>query len=696
MLNFKFKNLNFKLISEFIFLSLSIFLLFSFSYHLYTFHDWTIPLGYGGDLLLGLSIIQAYMLEQIPLFGYKFVDYLNAPGIANWNDYPVTEDVVFFLTGQLAKIIGLYAATNFLLFLSHFLAGISFWGVCRYYKINFLLAFSGAIFFAFSHFIFIRGLGHIVVGLCWHIPLILMIIEMVYAKRINLSINKKFFFAVLISILTGFLNPYYSIMYCQLLIFSAIFFYFKKDFKAIKVSLMLLLITFLSFLLVNFETIFYSIEHGSNSAFSGRNIPSLELYALKIPDMIFAPGGGSFFTDFSRMIYYDEAYLKGEYWSPYIGFFGIFSAIIFYFINTKYFFKGDFKRITVNYWHSIWITLFSIVGGLNLVIGIAGFTFLRATNRYSIFLLTIFILYTLKYIDKKKLSFKYIFLISSLIFYSVWYEQLGHRIKANPPKPNHIETMLSADISFVKKIENVSFHGKVFIMPVMKFPEVGPINGMSDYQPFRLSLNSNTLHYSYGSNKGRGDTDWQYSVEESSPEQIVFKLQNYGFDVLVIHKKGFADNAEWIIKKLNEFTSIITENDDFIAFKLIPNLVNYEPIITYGEAWSEDEETHRWAIKSKAEIAFTNLNNFEKNYEISFNLMSLRDADIEIYLNGINIKNIEIPVGQTYNFEPFIFRLLPGKNLLTFKSNRWPRRPNNGDMRKLTFAIGNLKLSPND
>jgi len=677
--------------AEFLFLFLSIIALFLFSYHLTSLHAWNVPLGYGGDLYVVMGNIQAYMTGEIPFLGHKFVDYLNAPFIANWNDYPITEDIIFYFTGLLARFIGLYPATNFLLLLSHLLAGISFWVVCKYYKVNPLLAFSGALAFAFSHFIFIRGLGHIVVGFCWHIPLLLMAVEWLYTQDETKIYSKRFYCACGISFIAGILNPYYSIMYCMLLVFSVLFFYFNKRYIRIKFPAILISITALSFLIVNIDTISYGLLMGSNSAFSGRNLPSLELYALKLPDMFFAPGGGTWFTDISRFVYYDRAYVKGEYWSPYLGFFGIFSFGVFYLVNSINAIKGKLKLVSVHYWNSIWIILFSIIGGINLIFGIAGFTFLRATNRLSIFILVIVTIFTLRFLTKY-LPSKAIIMMSVLILYSVWYEQLAPRIKSNPPIPNAIEQKLSSDREFINKVEQSIPGGNIFLLPVMKFPEVGPINLMPDYEPFRLILNSSNLNYSYGSNKGRGDSEWQYEIQDTSPEQMISTLQGYGFDSIIVNRMGYDDQAKWLIMKLKELTTVIADSNDYISFLIKPAFKNNKPIIKFTQSWSDDEITHRWARKSRADIIATNFNSEDTKVSLTFELFSLIESEVKIYFNDDLVDVIPIPYGSRVQVAIPDTSLKHGKNIIRLESNRWPRRAGNGDTRRLTFGISNLNI----
>tara|TARA_B100001093_G_scaffold223474_1_gene214117 strand:+ start:18530 stop:20632 length:2103 start_codon:yes stop_codon:yes gene_type:complete len=690
------QNSNLSYFGQFITLITSIVLLFCLSYHLTNFNAWNVPLGYGGDLWLVLTIIKAYMIGDIPLFGFKFVSLLNAPAIANWNDYPITEDLIFYGTGQIAKLIGLYAATNFLLLMSHLLAGISFWLVCKYYGVNAFLAFSGALAFAFSHFIFIRGLGHIVVGFCWHIPLLLMILEWVYNKKVTQLLSSKFYLAGLISLTAGMLNPYYSIMYCQFLLFAIIYFCVNKKFIYIRFPITLISLTALGFLLANSDTLLYAYINGSNQAFSGRNLASLELYALKIPDMLFAPGGGTWFTEFSKWVYYDRAYVKGEYWSPYLGFFGLFSLFVFISINSFEALRGKFVNVSVHYWHAIWVLLFSIVGGVNLLFGTAGFTFLRATNRLSIFILAIITIFTLRYLTKH-ISNRTAIIIAIIISYAVWFEQLAPRIKANPPVPNAIEKMIISDKKFVKEIEASNPNGKIFMLPVMQFPEVGPINKMGDYEPLRLYINSNNLHYSYGSNKGRGDSEWQLDIESLSPEEMVKKLQIYGFDAIVINRKGYEDKGDLLISGLEEYSNIFAESEDFMAFQLKPSYEDSEPIISFtknnvSSSWSTDEITHRWARKSMADIAITSFNKNVIKKTISFEIFSLVESEVKIYNNNQLLKTLNIPVGERVEFGPVDIDVLPGKNYIRIKSNRWPRRAGNGDLRRLTFGISNFNL----
>jgi len=689
------KNLFLKILISFVFLFSSCFFIFIHSYGLLKISDWKSPLGYQGDMWLVLSLIKGYMDgDTFPLL-FKFIPNLNAPFIANWNDYPITEEILFYLTGMLAKVVGLYPATTFLLFLSHFLSLISFFYVARYFKIQFFLALAGAFIFAFSHFILLRGIGHIVVGFVFHIPLILLVLSWCHDKTIQFKNDKRIFLAFLIAFLTGILNPYYSIMFCQLLLFSVIYFLINKRYSDLKFPLSLIFVTFFSFLLMNIDTILYGFINGTNVAFSHRNIPSLEIYSLKLPDMIFASGYTHLWGKISEILYHSRTYIKGEYWSPYLGIVGIIALLFFLTRNILFLFKEKLSSVSVHFWYFLWIIIFSITGGVNLIIGSFGFTLLRATNRYSIIIFVIVLLYLLKFISER-FSLNKIIIISILLFSISAYEELYPRFKWNKGDLNPIQEKINEDQKIIWSIENINEYGKVFQLPVTDFPEVGPLNDMGDYENLRPYLNSKNLHFSHGSNKGRGDTDWQKNVEKMETKDMLSSLKSYGFDFIILNKKGYKDNGAEIIKNLSTNTTLLYESNDLISFRINEiDIENIRPMIIFNQGWSEDEITHRWSMLKKSEITIHNFGNEDILMNIKFDITSLRKSQIELSINDHLVTKLDSEPGKFSTFSNS-FKLEPGKTIIRFQGNKYPILAGVSDRRFLTFALYNLDINFSD
>ncbi len=699
-MKFKIPIIQNKLIQNFIsiiLLFLSCFFIFIHSYDLLTLSDWETPLGYQGDMWLVLSLIKGYMDGTTLPFLFKIIPNLNAPFNANWNDYPITEEIIFYTTGIIARFVGLYPATSILLFLSHFLSLVSFYYVARYFKINLFLAISGAFIFAFSHFIFLRGIGHIVVGFVFHIPLIIMVLSWCYQQKIMKSTiwNKKSYIAIIIAFITGMFNPYYSIMFCQLLLFSVIYYFINKKYTYIKLPLTLILSTTFSFLLMNLDTMIYGIIHGTNIAFSHRNIPSLEIYALKLPDLIFPSGYTHLWGKISEVLYHSRTFLKGEYWSPYLGIVGILAFLYFIFSNLYFLFQKKFNKANVHFWHLIWIVLFSIVGGINLIIGSFGFTLLRATNRYSVMIFVIVLLYFFIFISKR-FSQKSIIFISIILFSISSYEELYPRFKWHKSDLNPISEKIIDDQRIIWSIENYDEKAMVFQLPITDFPEVGPLFKMGDYENLRPYLNSNSLHFSHGSNKGRGDNDWQKQIALMDSKEMLSSLLGYGFKFIILNKNGYEDNGSLMLDKLKNYTETLYETTDLVSLKI--NDLTFEkikPIINFSHGWSSDEVTHRWAVLKDAEISIHNFSQYERNINIEFDITSLRKSQIDIYFSDEFISTMNSQPGDFKNFN-YKFILKPGLNKIKFKGNKYPILAGKSDRRLLSFALYNLNIDIDD
>lgn len=81
-------------------------LLWFFIYGRFSAHSIGTPIIYaGGDELWVHAVVKAMADGEIGLFGAKNVSRLGAPFGANWNDFPLTEDFIFYLTGLLAKAL---------------------------------------------------------------------------------------------------------------------------------------------------------------------------------------------------------------------------------------------------------------------------------------------------------------------------------------------------------------------------------------------------------------------------------------------------------------------------------------------------------------------------------------------------------------------------------------------------------------
>ncbi|MCS6242780.1 MAG: hypothetical protein H2172_02825 [Opitutus sp.] len=677
-----------------ILLGISILFIWAWIFNLLKIHAWAVPLGYQGDAWFSFGIAKAYMDGIIDPFLFKFIPTLNAPFTASWNDYPITEDFIFAAIGWLGRIIGIFAAANLVLALAHVLAGLSFWFVCRELKYSPILSLAGGLAFAFCPYIFARGLGHITLTYAWHIPLLVMVSGWSYSKDCTVIYSRKFWLSAISAAACGVLNPYYTGMFIQLLIFSIIFHASRRNYKNAITPAIIIAISILAFLSMNANTMIFSRLNGANVQFAGRNLAALEVYGLKIPELLLPAGyhPWHWFMRFAQGNYYIPSYVKGELWSPFLGLVGIAAAALMVSVSLRHFFSGKIKLISVHFWHVLWILLYSLIGGVNLVIGVLGFSLFRATNRYSIFILVVVLLFLIRFLTKQCNRLWTAFFAVLIVAVALGEQYAPYR----GPKTgvNTIEVEVNSDREFAQSIERQLPNSRVFQLPVAGFPEVGPINKMCDYEHFRPFLYTKTLHYSYGGERGRGDNDWQAETAKLPPSQMAEQLESMGFSVIMINKKGFLDSGETIIKNLTESGhSIIADSRDLIAIKLSPNSLIRLPMIAFGSGWSPDEGTHRWSEACRVPISLSTFDIKPTSYKINFSLSALTPRVIRVMLNGELMTTITIKSpGEVIAYETPI-TLKSGKTKLILETDAKAINPGNGDPRKLSIKLIGFKIT---
>jgi hypothetical protein len=119
--------------------------------------NWGVPVEYGwqgerADVqgnLAGLKVIMDG--DYFPML-FHSVPHLGAPYAANWNDYPSTEDFLFWFTGLLAKVIGLFPAANFAVMAVQVLGVLAFYYAARRLKCDWRWSFVGALIFGLAPF----------------------------------------------------------------------------------------------------------------------------------------------------------------------------------------------------------------------------------------------------------------------------------------------------------------------------------------------------------------------------------------------------------------------------------------------------------------------------------------------------------------------------------------------------------------
>ncbi len=84
----------------------------------------------------------------------------------------------------------------------------------------------------------------------------------------------------------------------------------------------------------------------------------------------------------------------------------------------------------------------------------------------------------------------------------------------------------------------------------MEFPEGLPKLRVDNYELLRPYFFTKTLHFSFGSDKGRFRENWQFAVEKMPADRMVEALEKFGFSGIIINRKGFEDGGKSLVKNL--------------------------------------------------------------------------------------------------------------------------------------------------
>lgn len=668
--------------------------------------SWSVPSEYVGDAAQMLTWIQAASEGHFVPFCSRTNPRLGAPYQANWDDYPMYEVVLISFLGLVARWFGLITAGAFGMVLSHLTSAISFYLCCRLLRFRREWAAAGSLLWSFTYYHTFRALGHLMLSYDYTVPLAMVCCWWLTAGR-RIAPRGRFFWLCLGSgLVIGMGNPYNLNMWLQLLCWGmALRFLLFRRKADLAVGALVLAATTIGFLLANLNTFWYQALHGGNQLALVREYKQLELYALKPVELLLPPPTHriTYLADVSRR-YAMAAWVHGEMFSPYLGVVAAASLM---------WMAGEFglrllnlrqlpRRLSLHAPQCLWVLLYATLGGGNCLLGLFGITYFRGSNRYSIFLSAIGLLFLVSRMSAITRRW------SKLASYGLALGLAGLGLLDQlPPQPGTSAqqtavSMVNNDRAFGQKLEAILPHGAmIFQLPVMNFIDANPIGECMPYEPVRPYLWTKTLRFSFGSIQGRTREDWQTQLALLPLEQSVPQLERYGFSALYINRKAFKDHNEATLRELAKLGKTRLIEDD--AREQVCVLLDPSPNPTmphsddaaqvlYKSGWAFveicPEGSWHWA-HGDAAVCFINDRKERCDFRVTCLTGSLSPRRLDIQFEGQTLWTQELAAKQ---FLPVDFRVSaqPGRNYLYFKTDRPPVVP--ADRQVVRFAQGVLNL----
>jgi hypothetical protein len=670
------------------------------AYHRWTWTEWQVPLRYVHDDLWIFGTVKAHAEGALGVFGSKIVPRLNAPFTANWNDFPISEDFMLHLVGVGARAVGVFAATNLAFFLSSILAGWSFYIAGRWLGYERALCAAGAVAFALPSLLFQRGIGHLLLASYWYIPIFLAALEKIRDSRRTIANGRWAVVGAVFGIFVGLqATEYYAWMTGQLLVLGILGLLIKHQYRRA-----LVLFTWGCGLVVatlagECDTLLYALHHGANHGALDRSVASLSLDALQLPSLFLPPLNYrvAAWADWSNVHFYHSNVLFGEGSTPYLGLLGIAGLAILTFLGIRAFLAPRQRRIPTSWLQVLWVCAYSLPGGVAACLGVFGFILIRDTNRYSIYILALALLFLVRGLSRWCPRRLMLPLAIGLAAIAVL-DQTPAPLSA--AAVTGLKTQVDSDEQLVRDLERRLGPGAmVFELPVVAFPEMPPVHEMTDYEQLIPYIHSKHLRFTYGTVKGRGSEQWQHVAAALGPDQMVNQLQREGFAAIWINRRGYPDRAETLVRALRPGRTVLeSARGDLAAIILQPSGHDLPPALSarlgsgmYGwETQAKGGSYWSWS-RQQSELELFNAADTTTVAHLQFVLNSLRPQQVAVDARGIHR---DFDLRAKGPVEVFLdLPLPPGRTTVEFSAARAAERPSNGDGRKIAFGIFNAKLN---
>lgn len=660
-------------------------------------HAFTIPLWYmeRGDALYTLGASRAF--SEFPAPWDLHIGRLDAPFGADWNDYPHSEKLVFYVSGLLRRFFDAGVAANLAVLLNQAASAATLAWTARRFGARPAAAFAAGMLFAFNPFMTGRGLGHLNVAYVWHVPLLLFALRQVTTLE-RLPSRRDLVASAVLAVAMATQNPYYTVLFLQLFAVAALAAGLRGRWAGVRYGLLLLVVGAGTFVLGQLNVFLRSWAVGPNPEFQGRNLGAILRWGLRLPDLILPDDHPiKVWSDFAQRHYFGGGNPGTENGMAFLGIVGILALLALVLVAARRGIGGRLDDVPWHAWVLAYVLFFALAGGGDYLLGSFGMTWLRAANRFSIVILALALLFAAE--GTSRIVRAGVVASTSLTCVVVAIlEMFGMQSDAFAQWTALAERRSVSDRDFGRELERrLPVRAAVFQLPVMGFPEERPIEEMNDYEHFRPYIWTDQLRFSYGTHKGREREAWQRHAVALVPKELVAYLGKHGFDAIMVNRRGFKDRGKELEGALAESGSRLVESADreLVAYRIartgsvLPREYPSMGLFSgFPRVWDgNDEHRSAWS-DGDARLGFTDPLTKGKRYQVSFEVDTLIRRPLKVRVGGRQVASLTLVPHQKKTVE-FTFTAEGGRNLVELDTEEPDNAPDSADPRLLGFRIFN-------
>lgn len=668
---------------------------------------WHTPAAYSVDALETLARFQLAHEQGAGLLLDPRADRLGAPSGADWSGYPLPDFPWYWLAGKLVGALGLVPASNVMLMLAHVMAVGAFFVTARVLGQRALCAAGGALLFGFCFSILHRGLSHHSFALAFTVPLAWLVVRLVSSSRVMLRRRAGLVLCAGIGIALGFANPYFIYLFGLMLAVALTVGFARRGRRSNWVAGLVAG----GVCLATFAFAYWPFLRATATGLYARSAEQSSLYGLRLLDLVVPPPNHHLapFGAWGRAAAENHG---GEPFAPYLGIVGA-AGLLALFVGAAQALARRRRPAASAVW-AAGLLAFSIAGGINTWLAQLGLDQFRASNRYSVHLLVLALLFLGGWAARATRSWSRGARLAAVA--AVVALGLGDQIPRRP-SPEHraaLAAQHAADRETGAKLEAALPPGAaIFQLPVAVFPEQGPIQRMPDYEHLRLFLATRSLRFSYGQLAPSRSLVWQRNVARQSPAELIAALELAGFSAVQIHRAGFPDDALALTTALRSAGARpLVEAGPHVIYRLNPAPTSssamvhdplayerwddapprrQEPAVLIGEGWYavERDRDRQWRwCRERAELQLYNDASLARKVRLRFEVTATADATFTVGAGAT------APRAALRAFAPraidLDLLLQPGLNPVPLVLDAPARRAGPDDPRLIAFNIAQL------
>ncbi len=633
--------------------------------------DVTVPPGFSGDGILGITIFKSLIKDGIR--GLFFCENLGAPDISSFIDTPFIDFDLVIEVLLVSRIVRNVNAVFYVCyFLTYPLSALTMYLLAGKITDNTFYRVVISIAFAITPYHTMRAMGHITLSHYYVVPigiyLMLLISEEEFCRIVPERYLKekqwwKIFAMFFGCFVLGMSNIYYA--FFGLLCMGMGVLYKLGRNKNVSIFLkeaVLVYVELTGVLLGVSPKIVYSVINGNNADTVVRQSLETEIYGLKIIQLLL-PYGGSRLELYRNIneTYTENALNINENMSATLGLIATIGFVLscvwliskMIRVNNEMIQVND-QRMSLIALTILTIILYSTIGGFGTVVSYFITPEIRCLNRASIVIVCLCLCTNavfLETISKRMSEVGKRILALVLIVVQLFAIYSETSFAANNWQETAKETNKEL-IAFFDSIEDdVEDQAMIYQLPFMGFPENVPIYDMNDYEPAIAYLYTSSLRWSYGGIRGRNDSAEELYIDDGMSQRFVKGIMDAGFAGIYIDTKGYSDGGEAIISFYEDEIGLkpICTQDQWLYFFKLGNVKLDDRKLVEGYDTIEDfllGVDRNINVDTISDIALNMASNRDKAYEEIYEYIEkagkasslISDSDYVIWLYNAILK----------------------------------------------------------